>query len=260
MEQMDIRFEIESGIATITINRPTVLNALNTEVITGLETVLHKLMGDPSLRVVILTGAGKKSFVAGADIGEMVGLSTCAAHEFALKGQRVMQLLSRLGKPVIAAVNGYALGGGLELALACDFMYAADNARFGFPEVGLGIMPGFGGTQNLARRIGSSRASELIFTGRTIGAATAKEWGIVNEVVPAEELLARVVVTAREIASKGVLGVATAKHAIVNGLNMGKEEGFRYEASLFSMLFATEDQREGMAAFQGKRRAEFVGK
>ena len=171
-----------------------------------------------------------------------------------------MLLVNRMRKPVIAAVNGYALGGGLELALACDFIYASEKARFGFPEVGLGIIPGFGGTQNLARLIGPNRAKELVFSGRIITAEKAHAWGIVNELCAPEELLPKALATALEIVGKGTLGVAYAKDAIGNGVNMTKEDGFRYEASLFGLLFATSDQREGMGAFLEKRSAEFKGK
>jgi enoyl-CoA hydratase len=171
-----------------------------------------------------------------------------------------MLLINKMRKPVIAAVNGYALGGGLELALACDFIYASEKAKFGFPEVGLGVIPGFGGTQNLARLIGPNKANELVFSGRIITAAKALSWGIVNEVFPPEELLTKALETAREISAKGTLGVAYAKEVIASGMNMTKEDGFRYEASLFGVLFATEDQREGMGAFLEKRAAEFKGK
>jgi enoyl-CoA hydratase len=171
-----------------------------------------------------------------------------------------MLMIEKMKKPVIAAVNGYALGGGLELALGCDFIYASEKARFGFPEVTLGIIPGFGGTQNLSRRIGVARANELIFTGKMIDASKATEWGIVNEIFAPEELLPKALETAQSIARLGTLAVASAKTAIANGLNMGKEDGFRYEASLFGVLFATEDQKEGMGAFVEKRKAEFKGK
>jgi enoyl-CoA hydratase len=162
-------------------------------------------------------------------------------------------------KPVIAAVNGFALGGGLELALACDFIYASEKAKLGLPEVGLGIMPGFGGTQNLARLIGPNKAKELVFSGKMITAQKALAWGIVNEVFAPEELMAKTLETAREIAAKGPLGVRYSKDSLVNGLNMAKEDGFRYEASLLGVLFSTEDQREGMGAFIDKRKAEFKG-
>ena len=203
---------------------------------------------------------GEKAFVAGADIKEMAAISSFEAHDFARKGQRLMLLMRRMRKPVIAAVNGFALGGGLELALACDFIYASEKAKFGFPEVGLGIIPGFGGTQNLPRLIGPNRANELIFSGRIITAAKALEWGIANEVFAPEDLLLKAIGTAREITGKSPLGVAYAKDAIINGLNMTKEDGFRYEASLFGVLFATGDQSEGMGAFLEKRSAQFTGR
>lgn len=260
MEFKNLLIETSSGITTLTINRPQVLNSLNSEVVQELECALYGLDLDASVKAVVLTGAGEKAFVAGADIKEMSELSAFEAHDFAGRGQRLVLLMSKMRKPVIAAVNGFALGGGLELALACDFIYASEKAKFGFPEVGLGIIPGFGGTQNLPRLIGPNRASELIFSGRIITAAKALDWGIVNEVFAPEELLSKALGTAREIAGKGPLGVAYAKDAISNGMNMTKEDGFRYESSLFGVLFATADQREGMGAFLEKRSAQFNGK
>ncbi|MDD5105197.1 MAG: enoyl-CoA hydratase-related protein [Desulfuromonadaceae bacterium] len=260
MEYKNLLLENNDGITTLTINRREALNSLNSSVLAELECALYELDLDAAIKAVVLTGAGDKAFVAGADIKEMSELSSFEAHDFARRGQRLMLLINRMRKPVIAAVNGYALGGGLELALACDFIYASEKAKFGFPEVGLGVIPGFGGTQNLARLIGSNKANELIFSGRIINAAKALSWGIVNEVFPADELLLKVLETAREIAGKGTLGVAYAKDAIVNGLSMTKEDGFRYEASLFGVLFATDDQKEGMGAFLGKRAAQFQGK
>jgi enoyl-CoA hydratase len=260
MEFKNLLIETVDGITTLTINRPQVLNSLNSEVVQELECALYELDLDASVKAVVLTGAGEKAFVAGADIKEMSEISAFEAHGFAQRGQRLMLLMRKMRKPVIAAVNGFALGGGLELALACDFIYASEKAKFGFPEVGLGIIPGFGGTQNLPRLIGPGRANELIFSGRIITAAKALDWGIVNEVFAPEELLPKALATAREIVGKSPLGVAYAKDAIVNGLNMTKEDGFRYESSLFGVLFATADQREGMGAFIAKRPAEFKGK
>lgn len=259
MEFNNLLIETTDGITTLTINRPKVLNALNSDVVRELECALFELDLDAAVRAVVLTGAGEKAFVAGADIKEMSAMSAFEAHDFARGGQRLMLLINRMHKPVIAAVNGFALGGGLELALACDFIYASEKARFGFPEVGLGVIPGFGGTQNLARLIGPNRANELVFSGRIITAEKAQAWGIVNELFAPEELLPKALATAREIAAKGALGVAYAKDAIASGLNMAKEDGFRYEASLFGVLFATGDQREGMGAFLEKRAAEFKG-
>ncbi|GFO64021.1 enoyl-CoA hydratase/isomerase family protein [Geomonas paludis] len=260
MENQNILCEIAEGVATVTVNRPGSLNALNSQVLGELECTLYKLEQDAGVSVVILTGAGEKAFVAGADIKEMAEMNSFEGHRFALQGQRVMLFMEKMTKPVIAAVNGYALGGGLELALACDVIYASDNAKLGFPEVTLGIIPGFGGTQNLARLIGPNRAKELIYSGRMINAQKALAWGVVNEVVAQAELAAKALDLAREIAKNGSLGVGYAKNAIVNGLNMTKEDGFRYESSLFGVLFATADQKEGMSAFVEKRKAQFQGK
>ncbi len=260
MEYKNLLLETSDGITTLTINRREALNSLNSSVIAELECALFELDLDATVKAVVITGAGEKAFVAGADIKEMSELSAFEAHDFARRGQRLMLLINRMRKPVIAAVNGYALGGGLELALACDFIYASEKAKFGFPEVGLGVIPGFGGTQNLARLIGPGRAKELVFSGRIITAAKALQWGIVNELYPPEELLPKTLETAKEIAGKGALGVAYAKDAIASGMNMTKEDGFRYEASLFGVLFSTDDQREGMGAFLEKRAAAFRGK
>ncbi len=260
MEFKYLQIENSEGVSTLTINRREALNSLNSAVLAELECALYGLDLDAAVKVVVITGAGEKAFVAGADIKEMSEMSAFEGHAFARVGQRVMLFIEKMKKPVIAAVNGFALGGGLELALACDFIYASEKAKLGFPEVGLGIMPGFGGTQKLARLIGPNRANELVFSGRMITAEKAHAWGIVNDLFPPEELLAKAIETAREIASKGTLGVACAKDAIANGLNMTREDGFRYEASLFGVLFATEDQREGMGAFLEKRKAGFNGK
>jgi len=259
MEFKNLLIDTTDNVALLTINSPRTLNALNSEVLGELECALYELNLDESVKVVVMTGAGEKAFVAGADIKEMSQMNSFEGHQFALKGQRVMMLIENMSKPVIAAVNGYALGGGLELALGCDFIYASEKARFGFPEVTLGIMPGFGGTQNLARLIGPNKANEMIFTGRMLTARKACEWGIVNELFDPEDLLSKTLETARAIAGVGTLGVHYAKDAISNGLNMVKADGFRYEASLFGVLFATADQKEGMGAFVEKRKAAFRG-
>ncbi len=252
--------ERADAVGVLTINRPESLNALNLEVLDEMGKAFDSLEGDADTRVLVITGAGNKAFVAGGDIKEMLPLDPAGAEAFSRKGQEVLLRLERLGKPVIAAVNGYALGGGLELALACDFIYASDNARFGLPEVTLGVIPGFGGTQNLARLVGPNRARELIFSGRSLTAQEALQWGLVNRVCPAEELSSRVMEIARVIAANGGGAVAFAKHAVVKGLDMTKEEGFRYERSLFAALFATEDQKEGMTAFIQKRKPVFKNK
>ena len=249
--------ENDQGVALLTINRPRALNALNNEVLSELFDVLQCLDQDAEVKVVILTGAGEKAFVAGGDIAEMAQMVPPAASEFARKGQQVVLFIERMKKPVIAAVNGFALGGGLELAMACDFIYASERARLGLPEVTLGIMPGFGGTQNLARAIGSKRASEMIFTGKMVSAQKLLDWGLINEVLPADELLPKVKEVAALITNAGSLGVAAAKDALVNGLNMGKAEGFKYESTLFGNLFATQDQQEGISAFLEKRKPNF---
>ncbi len=259
MEFKTLLQEREAGVVVVTVNRPQALNALNGELLTELESLLRHLESDASVRAVILTGAGDKAFVAGGDIKEMAALNSHEAHRFARMGQRVLLFMEKMTKPIIAAVNGYALGGGLELALACDFIYASTAAKLGLPEVTLGVIPGFGGTQNLTRLIGKNKANELIFTGKVISAEKACAWGIANEVYAPDELMARAKEAAAAIAKAGPLGVAYAKDAIANGLNMVKEDGLRYEASLLGILYSTGDQKEGMAAFVEKRRATFTG-
>jgi enoyl-CoA hydratase len=255
-----IRVEMDGGVGVLTIDRPESLNALNSQVVKELERTLHELEADTAVKAVVLTGAGDKAFVAGGDIKEMLTLDVPAAHVFSQDGQRMIHYLESMQKPVLAAVNGYALGGGLELALGCDFIYAAEKARFGLPEVTLGVLPGFGGTQNLPRWIGPNRAKELIFSGRVLTAREALEWGIVNAVFPDADLLERSLETAARMASNGSLAVASAKQAIVRGLDQTKAEAFHTETDLFAALFATADQKEGMQAFIEKRKAEFKGR
>lgn len=252
--------EKTGATATLTINSPKTLNALNSSILKELETAFLELGDDETVKVIVLTGAGQKAFVAGADISEMCSMDALQAHDFAAKGQQLMLQIEKMTKPVIAAVNGYALGGGLELALAADFIYASDCAKFGFPEVTLGVIPGFGGTQNLSRLIGKNKANELVFSGNLIDAQQALKWGIVNQTFTPEELLPKTLEIAAKIAAAGTLAVNYAKDAICNGLQMSKENGFRYEASLFSILFTSSDQKEGMAAFLEKRKANFKGK
>lgn len=260
MNYQTLLLERSDSIATVTVNRPQSLNALNSEVLRELECAFYELERDADVLVVIVTGAGTKAFVAGADIKEMAELNACQGRAFAQQGQQVLLAIEKMTKPVIAAVNGFALGGGLELALACDFIYASDKAKFGFPEVTLGVIPGFGGTQNLARLIGKNRSNELIYTGKIIDAQKAWSWGIVNELCPAEELLVTARSTAKTITRAGTLAVGYAKDAIAHGLNMAREDGCRYEATLFGVLFASADQKEGMEAFIAKRPAIFSGK
>jgi enoyl-CoA hydratase len=260
LEYKYILIETVESIAWVKINRPESLNALNSEVVTSLVQALTAVEQDPVAKVVVITGTGEKAFVAGGDIREMAGMSPLEARAFSRKGQLLVEWIGKMTKPVIAAVNGYALGGGLEIALACDFIYASEKARLGLPEVTLGVIPGFGGTQNLARLIGPNKARELIFSGMQLTAQQAREWGIVNEVFPAEDLNVKVKEIAASIARNGMLAVASAKDAIVNGLNMSRDDGLRYENAVFSNLFATEDQKEGMAAFVSKRKPEFKGR
>ena len=259
MENQNLLIEKNDGVALLTINRPTVLNSLNSSVLGDLIEAFTSLGKDAAVKVIVLTGSGEKAFVAGADIAEMADLTVQEAQEFSRLGQHLVNLIGQLAKPVIAAVNGFALGGGLEMALACDFAYASENAKLGFPEVTLGIIPGFGGTQKLGRLLGRSRANELIFTGKVITAAEAREWGIVNAVFPAAELIGKAMETARKIAGNGLLGVAYAKDAVRSGIDMGEADGMNYESLLFAALFASADQKEGMQAFMNKRKPVFSG-
>lgn len=260
MDLHNVLVEIVDGIGVVTINRPQVLNALNSEVVEALESALHDVERNSAVRVVVITGAGEKAFVAGGDIREMAAMDPAAARAFSQRGHRLITFMEQMKKPIIAAVNGYALGGGLELALACDFIYASETAKLGLTEVTLGVIPGFGGTQNLPRLIGPNRAKELIFSGTQLTAQQAREWGIVNEVTRADELTTRVMELARAIARNGMLAVSVAKEAVVNGLNMTKENGLRLESAVFGLLFDSEDQKEGMRAFVEKRPAAFKGK
>lgn len=260
MEKDNILVEVVDHIAWVKINRPASLNALNSEVIESLEYALQTLEQDTTVKVVVISGAGEKAFVAGGDIKEMSAMTPWEARAFASRGQQVVEFIGKMHKAVIAAVNGFALGGGLELALACDFIYASENARLGLPEVTLGVIPGFGGTQKLARLIGPNKARELIFSGKMLSAQQAREWGIVNAVFPAEELRERVMEVAGMIARAGPIAVASAREAITRGLDMGLSDGLRFESALFASLFATEDQKEGMQAFINKQKPEFKGK
>jgi enoyl-CoA hydratase len=257
MEYIQCKMKGEVGL--LTIDRPESLNALNSQVVSELDEALHELEAKGEVKAVVLTGAGDKAFVAGGDIKEMLTLDVSAARTFSRNGQQMVLYIETMTKPVLAAVNGFALGGGLELALACDFIYASESARFGLPEVTLGVLPGFGGTQNLARMIGPARARELIFTGRTITAQEALEWGIVNAVFPPAELLERTLEIAARISRNGTVAIASARQAVVKGLDLSKVDGFSLENDLFAGLFSTDDQKEGMRAFMEKRKAKFRG-
>ncbi len=251
--------ERAEGIATVTVNRPDKLNALNSTVVRELAAVFAELCATDT-RAAILTGAGEKAFVAGADIAEMSELSAAEAQAFSEAGHRVGYAIENAPFPVIAAVNGFALGGGCELALACDFIYAADSARFGQPEVNLGLMPGFGGTQRLPRRVGIARARELVYTGDMIRAEDARAIGLVNQVVPASELMDRVRAVAKKIADKAPLGVRASKRAILRGMDAALGVGNELETAAFGALFASADMREGTRAFLDKKKPAFQGR
>jgi len=256
----NILVEIEGAIAVVTVNRPRALNALNRQTIDELVDAFEAIAGQHDIRAAIVTGAGEKAFVAGADIAEMAKMASDEASAFAARGHDLGATLGELPQPVIAAVNGYALGGGTELALACDFVYASDNAKFGQPEVNLGVIPGFGGTQRFARRCGGAIAMELITTGETIGAQEALRIGLVNKVFPLAELLPAARAAALKIAQKGPIAIAAAKRAVRAADEMALSDGLQFEIKCFASLFDTEDQKEGMAAFLGKRAANFTGR
>lgn len=260
MAYENINYTAENGIATIAINRPKALNALNLATLTELKDVVEKIAVDKTVQVVIITGAGEKSFVAGADIVEMSTKNAVEGRVWGQVGQNVFTEIENLPQPVIAAVNGFALGGGCELACACDIRYASENAKFGQPEVGLGITPGFGGTQRLARVVGRGHAKELIYTANIIDAQEALRIGLVNQVVPQAELMDAVMKVAKTITKKAPVAVQLAKAAINRGINCDVVTGIAYEAEVFGLCFATADQKEGMKAFIEKRKPTFEGK
>lgn len=255
-----LKLEVEQEIAVLTINRPKALNALNTEVIIELNHALDAVEANPSIRALIVTGAGEKSFVAGADIAEMASKNAEEGRQFSKHGNDVFSKLENLSIPTIAAVNGFALGGGCELALANDIRIASDNAVFGQPEVGLGITPGFGGTQRLVRTIGLGIAKELIYTGSNIKADYALEIGLVNKVVEAGSVVDAAKLLASKIIKNAPMAVRASKRAINQGLNLDLERALSLEVEIFSGLFATEDQKEGMKAFLEKRKPSFKDK
>ena len=259
MECNNLLIEISDDVAMVTINRPKALNALDGATMEELHRAFTLLEKDQRVQVIILTGAGKKAFVAGGDITYLQNLQPMTSREFALYGQQILNFIEALAKPVIAAVNGFALGGGSELAMACDIRIASDTARFGQPEVNLGVIPGFAGTQRLSRLVGKGRAKELLFTGEMITAQEAWRIGLVNKVVPQEELLQAAKEMARKIAGKGPLAVRFCKEAVNNGLEMEFDRASAYEADLFALCFTTRDQAEGMSAFVEKRPAKFQG-
>ena len=255
-----LKFEKKDQIAYVTIDRQKVLNALNMAVMEELRQVFHEIKQDKAVRVVILTGAGEKAFVAGADIGELSKQDPVTAKEYTHRGQNVLNLIENLGKPVIACINGFALGGGCELAMACTFRLASENAKFGQPEVKLGIMAGYGGTQRLPRLVGKGLAMQILLAGEMISAAEAHRIGLVNEVVPQAELIPRAEAIAQKIIANAPLAVQYTMEAVNKGMDMPLAEGLFLEATLFAVACATEDKKEGTTAFLEKRAANFQGK
>jgi enoyl-CoA hydratase len=252
--------ESRDQVAVVTINRPDKLNALSDRTVEELDTAFAAIAADPETRGVILTGAGEKAFVAGADIAELATQSPVDGRERSLRGQRMLDRIERLGKPVVAAVNGFALGGGCELAMACHVRIASENARMGTPEVKLGIMCGYAGTQRLPRLVGKGRALEMLLTGEMVDAAEALRIGLVNRVVPREKLMAEAEGLLRKMLANGPISLRFTLDAVSDGLEMGFDEAQRQEATLFGLICTTEDMKEGTKAFLEKRPARFQGK
>ncbi|MEQ8763678.1 MAG: enoyl-CoA hydratase-related protein [Planctomycetota bacterium] len=259
-EYKNLLVELKDGWVELTINRPDKLNALNDETIGELHCFFEWAKHDDATRAVLVTGAGEKAFVAGADISELAKMTALDAERSSRKGQAAFDAIEHLGKPVVAAINGFALGGGCELALACTFRTASENAQMGLPEVGLGILPGYGGTQRLPRIVGRGIAAEMVLTGQRIPASEAHRIGLVNHVFTAEELIPKT----REIVSKilrnGPIAIRMAQEAVVHGSEMTQADGLRYEATLFGLISASEDMHEGMKAFLEKRKPNFQGR
>jgi enoyl-CoA hydratase len=256
----NVLYEKRGAIAYVTINRPKVLNALNTSTWQDLRTAFEDALNDAAVRGVILTGAGDKAFVAGADIGELSHMSAIEAERSSRSGQEVLDLVENLGKPVVAAINGFALGGGCETAMACSIRIAVEHAKFGQPEVKLGLLPGGGGTQRLPRLVGKGRALQLILSGEIISAQEAWRIGLVNEVVPAADLIPRAEAILMMITSNAPVGIRLSLEAVNKGLDTSQSEGFALEASYFGLCAGTEDKKEGTSAFLEKRAPQFVGR
>lgn len=259
MELNNLLFRKEGNVGILSINKPSALNALNSEILRELDRTLDLIIDDSEVYVLVITGEGK-AFIAGADIPEMKGMSPEEARKFGELGQAVFRKIELMDKPVIAAINGYALGGGCELAMSCDLRIAGNNAKFGQPEVTLGITPGFAGTQRLPRLVGIAKANELIFTGKVISAEEAERIGLVNQVIPHELLMEEVLTIAKKISAAAQGAVKYAKSAINRGIETDIETGMSIEQNLFALCFATEDQQEGMAAFIEKRKPKFTGR
>ena len=260
MSYQNLLVESRDGVAFVTINRPDKLNALNDATVAEIDAAFAAIAADPATRGVVLTGAGEKAFVAGADIAELATQSPVDGKERSIRGQRVLDRIERLGKPVIAAVNGFALGGGCELAMACHVRIASENAKLGTPEVKLGIMCGYAGTQRLPRLVGKGRALEMLLTGEMVDAAEALRIGLVNRVVPRDKLLAEAEGLMRKMLANGPVSLRFTLEAVNDGLETGFDEAERQEATLFGLICTTEDMKEGTRAFLEKRPAKFQGK
>jgi enoyl-CoA hydratase len=254
-----LSLEQEGAVAVVTINRPAVLNALSEAVLREIQRAFDALADDDGVRAIVLTGAGEKAFVAGADIKELAAQTPVSGRETARRGQRLFTRIEQLGKPVIAAINGFALGGGCELALACTFRFAADTAKIGLPEITLGLLPGYGGSVRLPRLIGKARAMEMILTGKPVTADEAFRVGLVNRVVPAASLVADAKAFAADLAAKAPIALRYAMQSIERGLEMPFDEALELEATLFGLVASTADMREGTTAFLEKRKAVFKG-
>jgi len=252
--------ERDGAVAVITVNRPKVLNALNTQTLDELRQAILELKGDDGVRAIVLTGAGEKSFIAGADINELATQTPVSGREHAMTGQHILDLIEQMGKPVIAAINGFALGGGCELAMACTIRIAADTAKLGQPEINLGLIPGYAGTQRLARIVGRGRALELLLTGDMVSAQEAHRLGLVNRVVPAIDLIAEAKKLATTLASKAPVAIRYILESVNKGVEMPFAQAQVFEATLFGLVASTDDMREGTKAFLEKRKAEFKGK
>lgn len=260
MESKYIIYEKSEGIATITLNRPEALNAFSKEVVEEIIHALEDVKSDENMRVVVLTGSGEKAFSAGADIKAMTGMTALKARELSLMGERLCLALENLEKPVIAALNGYALGGGLEVAMSCDLRIASETARMGQTEINIGLIPGWGGTQRLTRLVGKTKAKELVFTGKIIDAKTAEQLGIINMVVPQDKFKETVRQFALELASKAPVAVRVAKALINKGADIGLDSALALEREGFGVVASTEDLKEGVSAFTEKRKPIFKGK
>jgi len=259
MSYENIIFERDENVVVIKFNRPRALNAVNTDVLMELADALEKIENDPGIGALVLTGEGEKSFVAGADVSQMVNLTPIQLRKFSRDGQEILFCLEELPIPVIACVNGFALGGGTEIAMACDFIYASENAKFGQPEISLGVIPGFGGTQRLSRLVGKAMAKELCMTGVIISAREAKEIGLVNRVLPPDKLWEETMKTAGFMAGKGKVSMRAMKRCIDRGFDVDLHSGCFMESDAFALCMASPDGKEGMTAFLEKRKPEFKG-